>query len=200
MLEGCSKVAPEPSLLQAEQPQLSQPVLTGEGFYPLDHFCGPPLDPLQQVHVFPVQRALELEAGLQVGFHQSRVEGQNHLPQPAGHASFGAAQDAVCFLGCKHALPGWAAPPSPSLSRAALNPFSTQPVLILGFAPTHVQDLALSLLELHEVHTGPPLKPVQVPQDGIPSLQRVNHTTQLGAASKLAEGALDPAVHVTEKM
>ena len=56
MLEGCYKVSPEPSLLQAEQPQLSQPVLIREVFQPSDHFCGPPLDPLQQLHVFPVLR------------------------------------------------------------------------------------------------------------------------------------------------
>jgi len=33
------------SLLQAEQPQLSQPFLTAEVFHPSHHFCGPPLDP-----------------------------------------------------------------------------------------------------------------------------------------------------------
>ena len=37
---------PEPSLLQAEESQLSQPALIGEVFHPLDHFCGPPLDAL----------------------------------------------------------------------------------------------------------------------------------------------------------
>ncbi|GAB0192024.1 ras GTPase-activating protein 1-like [Grus japonensis] len=45
---------------------------------------------------------------------------------------------------------------------------------------------------------GPPVKPVKVPLDGIPSLQCVDHTTQLGVA-KLAEGALDPTIHVTNK-
>ncbi|KAK4815290.1 hypothetical protein QYF61_026195 [Mycteria americana] len=64
---------------QAEQPQLSQPVLTGEVLQPSDHFCGPPLDPLQQVHVFPVLRAPELDTAL---------------------------QDTVGFLGCKCILPG----------------------------------------------------------------------------------------------
>jgi len=80
MLEGFSKVSPEPSLLQAEQPQLSQPVLTGEVFHPPDHFCGTPLDPLQQPHVLTVLRAPELDAGLQVGSHQSQAEWQNPLP------------------------------------------------------------------------------------------------------------------------
>ena len=45
--------------------------------------------------------------------------------------------------------------------------------------------------ELHEVRTGPLLKPVQVPLDGIPSLQRVDRITQLGVVGKLAEGAYD---------
>jgi len=39
--EGCCKVSPQPFLLQAEQPQLSQPFFIGEVFQPLDHFHGP---------------------------------------------------------------------------------------------------------------------------------------------------------------
>ena len=41
------------SLLQAEQPQLFQPVLIGSIFHPLDHFCGLLLDALQHVRVSP---------------------------------------------------------------------------------------------------------------------------------------------------
>ncbi|GAB0196134.1 ran-binding protein 17 [Grus japonensis] len=44
----------------------------------------------------------------------------------------------------------------------ALNPFSTQPVAVIGIAPNHGQDLALGLVELHVVCTGPPLKPVKL--------------------------------------
>ena len=40
VLEGSIKVSPEPSLLQAEQPQLSQPFLVAEVLQPSDHFCG----------------------------------------------------------------------------------------------------------------------------------------------------------------
>jgi len=79
VLEGRNRVFLEPSLLQAQQPPLSQPFLIGEMLQPSDHFCSPPLDLLQQVHVFPVLRAPELDTGLQVGSHQSRVEEQNHL-------------------------------------------------------------------------------------------------------------------------
>jgi len=64
------------TLLQAEQHQLFQPELTAEVLQPSDHFCGLPLDLLQQVHVFPVLRAPELDAGLQVESHQSRVTAQ----------------------------------------------------------------------------------------------------------------------------
>ena len=54
-----------------------------------------------------------------------------------------------------------------------------------------MQDLALSLVEPHEVHTGPFLELVQVPLDGIQSFWCVRCTTPLGVACKLAEGALD---------
>jgi len=66
-------------------------------------------------------------------------------------------------------------------------------------APTQVQDVTLGLVETHEVRTEPPIQPVKVPLDGIPSLQCVDGTTQLGVTSKLAEGALNPNVHVTNK-
>lgn len=66
---------------------------------------------------------------------------------------------------------------------AALNPLITQPVLVLEIAPTQLQDLAFSLAKLHDVCTGPPLKPVKIPLDAIPSLQSVDCTTQLGVVS-----------------
>ena len=64
VLEGCSIVSLELSLLEAEQPQLSQPFLTGEVLQPSDHFGGPSPDLLQQVHVFRVLEARDLDAGL----------------------------------------------------------------------------------------------------------------------------------------
>ncbi|KAK4831361.1 hypothetical protein QYF61_017492 [Mycteria americana] len=83
--------------------------------------------------------------------------------------------------------------------RTALNPFFPQSVLILGIALIQVQDLALGLVELHEVHMGPLLKPVKVSLDGIPSLRHANCTTQLGVICKLAEGALNPAIYVIDE-
>jgi len=141
-------------------------------FHPSDGFRGPPLDLLQQIHVFSGLRSPELDTGLQVGSHQSRAEGQNHLPQPAGHVSSDAAQDMVGLLGCKGTLLCHTEllvnqHPHVLLSRAALNPFSAQPVFVFGIAQTHVQDFALGLVELPDVCTGPHLKPVKVPLDGI---------------------------------
>ncbi|KAK4816062.1 hypothetical protein QYF61_011070 [Mycteria americana] len=197
-LSGCTTPKADSSqALYAEHDAIWHVLRPGEVFHPPDHFCGPPLDPLQQVHVFPVLRAPELDAVLQVGSHQSGGEGQNHLPGPAGHASFDAPQDAIDFLGCECTLPGHVEllinrHPQVLLLRAALNPFPSQPVFVLGIAPIHVQGLELGFVE--------PREPVKVPVDVIPALQCVSHTTQLGVVSKLAEGALSPTVHVADRV
>ena len=101
-----------------------------------------------------------------MGSHQSGAEGQNPLPHPAAHAAGYAAQDMVGFLGCECTLPGHAKPlinqhSQVLLVRAALNPYFAQPVFVLGIASTHIQHLALGLVELHEVCTGPLVKPVK---------------------------------------
>jgi len=70
-------------------------------------------------------------------------------------------------------------------------------MLILGIAPTQVQDLAHGLVQLQEVRTGPLLKPAKVPLGGSPSL---NCTTQLGVTCQLAEDPVDPSVYVTQSL
>jgi len=72
---------------------------------PSDHLHCPPLDPLQHPDILLVLRASELDAVLEVGSHESRIEGQNHLPWPAGHSSLDTTQDTTGLLGCKHTLP-----------------------------------------------------------------------------------------------
>ena len=52
-------------------------------------------------------------------------------------------------------------PPSPSWPGCSQSPHP-QSVLIAGVALTHMKDLALHLVEPHEVHTGPLLELVQV--------------------------------------
>ena len=45
---------------------------------------------------------------------------------------------------------------------------------------------------------GPLLQPVQIPLDGFPSFQCIDCTAQLGVVCKLAEGALDAIICVTD--
>ena len=46
---------------------------------------------------------------------------------------------------------------------------------------------------------GPLLQPVQTPLDGFPTFQCIDCTTQLGVIHKLAEGALNAIVYVTDE-
>ena len=98
---------------------------------------------------------------------KSSVGGQNHHPQPAGHTSLDATHDTVGLLGCKCMLPVHVESfinqhPQILLLRAAFKLFSTQPVL--GIALTLMQDLALDLVEFHEVGTGS-LVPAPIPEE-----------------------------------
>ena len=161
---SCYQIILEPSLLQAEQPQLSQPVLIGEVFYFVDHLCGPSLVVLQWVQVSPALRTPYPDAVLQVRHHQHRAEGKDHLPHPVGRTS-DAAQDMVVFLGCEGTLPSHVQLstyqyPQVFFGRAALNPFILYLVLVVRVALTQVQDLTLGFVKPHEVHLGPLLKPV----------------------------------------
>jgi len=62
-----------------------------------------------------------------------------------------------------------------------------------------MQDLALGLVEPHEVHTGPLLQLVQVPLDSILSIRHVKCTTQLGVICKLAQSSFYPTVYLTDE-
>ncbi|NXW81134.1 F120B protein, partial [Hirundo rustica] len=50
-----------------------------------------------------------------------------------------------------------------ALLSAALKPFSSLPVFVVGVEVAQVQDLVLGPVDIAEVCTGPPLKPVQIP-------------------------------------
>ena len=104
------------NVLQVEKVQLPHPVFIEE-IIPLDHFSGPPLDPLQQLCVSPVLRTPHLDILLQVRSHQHRVEGQDYLPCPA---AFGAAQDTVGFLGYEDTLLACVQLPSTTTPKSCL--------------------------------------------------------------------------------
>jgi len=63
---------------------------------------------------------------------------------------------------------------------------------MLLIAPTQVQHLAFGIIGLYEVHVNPLLKPVKFPLGGIPSVQYISCTAQLGVILRLAEGVLTP--------
>jgi len=162
---------------------------------PSDHLCGPPVDLLQELHVLLVLGSPELEALVQVGSHQSGVEMQNHLARPADHASFDAAQDTVGLLGCKSTFLSYVQVfihlyPQVLFDRTALHPFIPQPVLIVRVFMIQMQDLALGLVDPHEVHIGPLLELVQVLLDGISSLRCVDCITQLDVICKFTKVSL----------
>ncbi|KAJ7424693.1 hypothetical protein WISP_27578 [Willisornis vidua] len=56
-----------------------------------DHLHALPLDLLKKFQVFFMLGTPELDAVLQVEFHESELEGENHLFQPAGHASWSSS-------------------------------------------------------------------------------------------------------------
>lgn len=119
-------------------------------------------------------------------------------PQSAGHNASDADQDMVGILNCctllGHAELLVHQLPQVLLLRTVPNSFSAQPLLVLGTAPTQVQHLTLGLVDLHGLHMGAPLKPIQVSLHSILSLQHVNSTTKLGVISKFTEQALNPTV------
>ena len=77
VLKGCYKFSLQPALLQAEQPLLSQPFLIGEVFQTSDHFCGPRLDPIQQLHVLLVLRTPQLDTIVHVGSYSWSISVRN---------------------------------------------------------------------------------------------------------------------------
>ena len=78
-MKAYSQVSPKPSILQSKLPQLSQSLLTGEVFHPSNHFCGHPVDVLQQVHISLVLRTPLMDTVLQVESHQCREAGSPPL-------------------------------------------------------------------------------------------------------------------------
>ena len=77
----------------------------GRWFHPLDpSLYDPSLEALKDAHISPVPRTSCLGMVLQVGSHQHKTEGQDHLLCPADHAALYAAQDMVGAPGCEGTL------------------------------------------------------------------------------------------------
>ncbi|KAK4810025.1 LOW QUALITY PROTEIN: hypothetical protein QYF61_005088 [Mycteria americana] len=195
------KVSPEPPFLQAEQPQVPQPLLIRLTLHQLR--C-PSLDTLQHLNVSLVVRGPKLNTVFEVRPHQCRVQGHDHFPSLAGHAIFDTSQDAIGFLGhlgtlLAHVQPAVKQHPQVLFHRASFQPLFPKPVALHRVAVAQVQDLALSLVEPHTTGPSPSIQPVQVPLQSLPTLKQINTPTQLGVVCKLTEGALDPFVQIIDK-
>ncbi|KAK4815578.1 hypothetical protein QYF61_004095, partial [Mycteria americana] len=182
------KVSPQPPFLQAKQSQLPQLLLIRLLLQTLHQLCCPSLDTLQHLNVSLVVGGPKLN---------TVFKGHDHFPSPAGHTIFDTSQDAIGFLGHlgtllahiqaavdqnSQVLPCW----------AALQPVFPKPVALHGVAVAQLQDLALGLVEPHTIDLGPPIQPVQVPLQSLPTLKQINTPAQHGVVCKLTEGALDP--------
>jgi len=89
---------------------------------------------------------------------ESRVQGDNHFPSPAGHTASYSSQDAVGLPGHPSTLLDHIQPTSHQYSQvllrlAALQPLISQPVAVLGVIAPQVQDPALSLVKKKKQQT-----------------------------------------------
>ena len=177
-------------------PQLSQPVLVGSCSIP-DHFCGPPLDALQQAPVSPVLSTPPVDAVLQVRCPSAEQRGRIPSLQ-------------MLWMRPRIRLAGWAAGhtagsrpaaihqhPQGLSGRAVLYPYIPRLVLPVGVATTQVQHLALGSVQPQEAHLGALLSLSR-------SLWMASRPSGVSAAphswvsSHTAEGALHPSVRVTD--
>ena len=102
-MEGCNKVSPEPPLHQAEQTEFLQPTFTGEVLIPWIIIVAFLLT-ISKSSASILLEAPDLDAALQLGLHEGRIERDNHLPPPASYLSSDGTQDTTGLTGCKHTL------------------------------------------------------------------------------------------------
>lgn len=126
------------------------------------------------------------------GLTRGELEGQNHFARPAGHTAFAAALGYTWLGNLRCTLPDRVellvhqhCQGSPSLQGCSES--------ILYPACVWASDCSdpgagpcTCLVKLHEAPMVPPLQPVKVPLDAIPSLQCVNQTTWLGVRVDVA--------------
>ena len=123
-----------------------------------EYLRGPPLDSLQQLRIPPIL----WDAVLQMGPHNGRVEGDNHLPvllPPLCCCSPGYHWSSRLLEHTSGSCPTFRPSGLPSPFPQGCSHISTQ-----------AQHLALGLVEPHYILMSPLFEPVQVPLDGIPSL------------------------------
>jgi len=56
-----------------------------------------------------------------------------------------------------------------------------------------------TLVQPHTAAPSPLIQPVQIPLEGLPTLEQIDTPTQLGVIHKLTEGALNPLIQIIDK-
>ena len=143
-----------------------------------------------------------MDTVLQMGPHEGRVEGDKG---PAGHPSSDGTQDTTGVLGCKCTwlMLSFSSTRTPKSFSAGLLSRSSSPGLhtYLGLPQPKCRTLHFALFNLISFTRAHLLNLSRsFPLDGIPSIFCVNCTTQIGVNSRLAEGALNPIISVTDKV
>ncbi|KAK4819907.1 hypothetical protein QYF61_014642 [Mycteria americana] len=189
------EVSPQPPFLQAEQPQVPQPLPISLVLQTLPQLRCPSLDTLQPLNVSLVARGPTLNTAFEVRPHQCRVQGHNHCPSPAGHTIPDTSQDAIGLLGHLGTL---LAHIQPAVDQHP-QPLFPKPAALHGVVVAQGQDPALGLVEPHTIDLSPLIQPVQVPLQSLPALQQINTPAQFGVICRLSEGALDPLIQIIDK-
>jgi len=69
--------------------------------------------------------------------------------------------------------------------------------VLSGVVVTKVQDPAFGLVEPYTGGLSPSIQSVQIPQQGLPTLEQIDTPTQFGG--NLTEGSLDPLIQIMDK-
>ncbi|KAK4817095.1 hypothetical protein QYF61_027926 [Mycteria americana] len=128
------EVSPQPPFLQAEQPQVPQPLPISLVLQTLPQLRCPSLDTLQPLNV---------SLGVGGPTLNTAFEGHDHCPSPAGHTIPDTSQDAIGFLGrlgtlLAHILVSVNQHPQVLLCQAAFQPLFPKPVALHGVAVAQV--------------------------------------------------------------
>ena len=146
----------------------------------------------------------ELDTVLQLRPHEGRVEWEDHLPCPAGHALFHAPQYVIGLLVLQDTLLAHGQPVSHQdtqvpLCRAPFQQVIPLPVLVHAVVPPQARDSTLVFVKPHLVPLCSTLQPVQVLLNGSTAFWCVSHFSQLCIISKLAEGGRYPLIKFTSE-
>ncbi|KAK4831331.1 LOW QUALITY PROTEIN: hypothetical protein QYF61_016820, partial [Mycteria americana] len=184
------EVSPQPPFLQAEQPQVPQPLPISLVLQTLPQLHCPSLDTLQPLKVSLGVGGPKLNTAFEVRPHQCRVQGTITALVLLATLFLIQARMLLAFLAtwahCQLVFTRLSTNTPRSFSARQL-PSHSSPSLVAGVVVTQVQDPALGLVEPHTIDLSPWIQPLQVPLQSLPALQQINTPAQLGVICKLTE-------------